>query len=69
MKKVNPIPEGYHTVTPYIMVENVKEYVAFLQKAFNGLAKSSTKSANGTYLNVEMQIGTSMLMLAEARGG
>jgi len=69
MKKINPIPEGYQTVTPYIMVENVEEYSAFLHKAFNGIVQSSTKSANGKYLNVELKIGTSLVMIAEARGG
>lgn len=69
MKEVNPIPEGYHTVTPYLMVEDAEAYSKFLQLAFNGVICSSTKSANGTFLNIEMKIGTSMVMLAEVRGG
>ena len=69
MKKINPIPVGYNTVNPYIMVENVEEYSDFLQKTFNGIVKSSTKLAHGKHLNIEIKIGTSMVMLAEARGG
>lgn len=69
MSIINPIPEGYNTVNPYMMVKNVEEYSDFLQKAFNGVVKSSTKSANGKYLNIDIEIGTSMVMIAEARGG
>ena len=56
MKKINPIPEGYQTITPYIMVENVKEYSTFLVKAFKGEVKSKTTSANGTILNIEVRL-------------
>ena len=56
-------------MTPYIMVEDIEAYSNFLQPAFNGVICSSTKSANNTFLNIEMKIGTSMVMLAEARGG
>lgn len=69
MKKVNPIPPGYHTVTPYVMVKNVAAYADFLEKALDGELRSKTQSANGTLLNREVKIGTSMVMLAEARGG
>ena len=69
MKKVNPIPEGYHTITPYIMVKNLPEYITFLQKAFGAIEQSKTTSANGTVLNMELQVGTSKVMIAEARGG
>jgi len=68
MKKVNPIPAGYHTVNPYMMTRNVTELVTFLEKAFNGEVQAKTVAPNGFIMNVEMKIGTSMLMLAEARG-
>lgn len=68
MKKPNYIPEGYHTITPYIMAENIEEYSTFLQNAFNGMVTSTTNSANGKPLNIGLKIGSSMVMIAEARG-
>lgn len=69
MSKINPIPEGYHTVTPYIMVKDVGAYSEFLIKAFNAEPKSKTETPKGKILNMDLKIGTSMVMLAEARGG
>lgn len=69
MTTVNPVPQGYNTVNPYIMVKGVMDYANFLTHAFSGSVKSKTTSANGSILNVYMQIGSSMAMLAEVRGG
>jgi PhnB protein len=34
MTSVKPIPEGYHTVTPYLLVEGVDKLIEFVKKAF-----------------------------------
>ena len=36
MSDVNPIPEGYHTLTPHITVKNTKAALEFYKKAFGG---------------------------------
>lgn len=66
---VKPIPEGYHTVTPYLIVKDGAAVIAFLEKAFGAVVKSRTDGANGVVMNAEIKLGSSMIMLADAREG
>lgn len=53
---------GFHTITPYLMVQDVDAVVAFLREAFGATERFRTVGgAGGTH--VEVQIGDSMLML------
>lgn len=57
-----PIREGFHTITPYLMVPDVDPIVDFLLAAFQATeTMRSTGGAGGTH--VEVRIGDSMLML------
>ena len=59
---VNPIREGFHTVTPYLMVREAAELVDFVKQAFGATELfRSTGSAGG--LHVEVRIGDSMVMI------
>lgn len=64
---VSPIPAGYHTVTPYLVVDNAKQLITFLQAAFDAEIKSLFEGADEAILNAEVKIGDSMLMIADAR--
>ena len=64
---VQPVPAGYHTVTPYLVVPNALAVVAFVEKAFAAVEKSRTLRPDGTIANAELQIGDSKLMLAQAK--
>lgn len=66
---VNPVPEGYHTVTPYLIVDDAAGVIAFLEKAFDAEVKSLARAPDGLIMNAEVQVGTSMVMLADARDG
>lgn len=63
---VNPIPEGYHTVTPYLIVPDVEGLIAFAEKAFGAEGAFSMKDDEGQILHAEMRIGDSMVMMAPA---
>ena len=65
---VKPIPEGYHTVTPYLVVQGVSQLLEFLKQAF--AAKEIYRSAlpDGTVMHAEIEIGNSRVMLGEAKG-
>lgn len=63
---VKPIPDGYSTVTPYLVIENSPEFIKFLKKAFNAKAISVSKSPDGKIMHAEIRIGNSMLMLSES---
>lgn len=59
-------PEGYHTITPYIIVENADELVEFIEKIFDGQLLFKMQNQDGRISHGEMTIGDSKLMLAEA---
>jgi PhnB protein len=59
---VRPIREGFHTVTPYLMVRKAAELVDFVKQAFGATELTrSTGSAGG--LHIEVRIGDSMVMI------
>jgi PhnB protein len=64
---VKPVPEGYHTVTPYLVAEDGEGLVAFLQAAFQAEVLSRTLRPDGSIANAGLRIGDSMVMLAQAR--
>lgn len=63
---VKPIPEGYRTITPYMMVDGGKKLLEFLKNAFRAEVLSQTESPEGKIMNAEVRIGDSMLMLADS---
>jgi uncharacterized glyoxalase superfamily protein PhnB len=59
---VSPIPAGYRTITPYIVVQRAAELIAFVKQAFGAEEKfRSTGSAGG--IHCEVQVGDSMMMI------
>jgi uncharacterized glyoxalase superfamily protein PhnB len=64
---VKPIPEGYHTVTPYLVVRGAAKMIDFLKAAFGAQeAFPPMKQPNGTIMHAEVKIGDSHIMLGEA---
>ena len=63
--KAKPIPEGYHTLTPYITVNGAKEAIEFYKKAFGAEEIGRITMADGTIGHCELAIGDSRIMLAE----
>ena len=63
---VKYIPDGYHTVTPYLTVTDANAQIEFLKKAFNAELTYAMKGDNGTVRHAEMRIGDSMIMLGQA---
>ncbi len=65
---VNPIPDGYHTITPYLVVQGVPKLIDFLKEAFGGVEKECMTLPDGTVIHAEVRIGDSLVMMGEARG-
>ena len=65
--KVNPIPEGYHTVTPYLVVEETNTLIEFLEAAFDATSTVCHRDEAGKAQHAELQIGTSKIMIGAAR--
>ncbi|MGA2904816.1 MAG: VOC family protein [Candidatus Korobacteraceae bacterium] len=65
---VKPIPDGYHTVTPYLTVDDPGAVIDFLKKAFDAQETYAMRDANGKVRHAEVKVGNSMLMLGGAQG-
>ncbi|MGH9375630.1 MAG: VOC family protein [Terriglobia bacterium] len=61
--KAKPIPEGFHTLTPYLAVRDAKRAIDFYKQAFGAQIKSVHSTPNGKVINATLQIGDSVLML------
>jgi uncharacterized glyoxalase superfamily protein PhnB len=67
MSTVKPIPEGYRTVTPYLVVEKAAEVTEFMKRAFGAQLTFQMKNADGSIGHSELRVGDSMIMLGSAR--
>ena len=63
---VKPIPEGYHTITPYLVVDGASELIEFVKKAFGAEEGARMPMPGGKIGHAEVKIGDSHLMLADA---
>jgi len=63
--RVNPIPRGYHTITPYLSVKDAHGLLNFLKKAFDAAVEVHTMP-DGTILNAQAQVGDSMVLVGQA---
>jgi len=65
---VKPIPDGYHTVTPYLLVRGVRELIEFTKKAFGASEVRRMGPPDGPVMHAEIKIGDSRIMMGEASG-
>jgi len=62
---VKPVPEGYHTVTPYLIVNGAARALDFYRKAFGAKEQVRMPGPDGKVMHAEIQIGDSKVMLAD----
>jgi PhnB protein len=62
---VKPIPEGYHTYTPYYVVNGATEFLQFLKKAFGAEETFRMPAPGGKIGHAEARVGDSVVMLAD----
>jgi PhnB protein len=62
-----PLPDGYHSVNPYIVVEGVEQLIDFLTGVFGGIEQGEREiRADGSIGHADVRIGDSLVMLSEA---
>lgn len=66
---VKPIPDGYHSVTPYLVVEGAAKLLDFLKQAFDARETMRLAAPEGRIGHAEIRIGDSAIMLADAPKG
>lgn len=60
-----PIPEGYHTLTPYLIVDNATRAIEFYKRAFNAKELMRIDAPDGRVGHAELKIGDSTIMLSD----
>jgi uncharacterized glyoxalase superfamily protein PhnB len=64
---VKPIPDGYHSVTPYLVVQGADSLLAFLKQAFDAQeVHHPMRRSDGAIAHAEVRVGDSVVMLGEA---
>jgi PhnB protein len=62
---VKPIPDGYHTLTPFLTVRDGARAIEFYKNAFGAKERGVMKDADGKVLHAELMIGDSIIMLSD----
>lgn len=62
---VKPIPDGYHSVQPYLMLDGAAGAIEFYKHAFGATERLCMKQKDGRIGHAELQIGNSCIMMAD----
>ena len=65
---VQPVPEGFHTVTPYLVVSDAAGLIEFMKTGLGARELFVARGPDGTIGHAVMQIGDSRVMLGQASG-
>jgi PhnB protein len=63
---VKAVPEGFQTITPYLVVPDAAALIDFLRRAFGAEETHRTKRPDGSIMHAQVKIGSSMLMMSSA---
>ncbi|HEX5177100.1 MAG TPA: VOC family protein [Chthoniobacteraceae bacterium] len=62
---VKPLPDGYHTVTPYLIIHGAAQALEFYSRVFGAVEVMRFKGPGGKIMHAEMTIGDSRIMVAD----
>jgi PhnB protein len=65
MPNIKPIPEGYHSVTPYLFIKGAASAIEFYKNVFGATEVMRMPGPNGQIMHAEMRIGDSIVMLSD----
>jgi PhnB protein len=66
VSEVKAVPQGYHSVTPYLIVEGAPTLIQFLKQTFNAQGGESIRGPDGRVAHAELKVGDSVIMMADA---
>ena len=62
---VKPIPDGYHSLTPFLTVSDAVRAIEFYKNAFGAKERGVMKGPDGKVMHAELMIGDSIIMLSD----
>jgi PhnB protein len=68
-KAKNAVPEGFHTVTPQLTLDNAAQAIEWYKRALGAEEKGRAVGPDGKIMHAEIRIGNSMVMLNDAMMG
>jgi PhnB protein len=66
-ENVSPVPPGYHTVTPFVIVKGAAPFIDFMKEAFGAVEMSRVADESGAIGHAEVRIGDSVVMLFDSK--
>ena len=63
---VKAIPDGYHSVTPYLLVKGADQFIAFMAEVFGARVTEQLLRPDGKPGHTELRVGDSLIMLSES---
>jgi uncharacterized glyoxalase superfamily protein PhnB len=67
-RSVQPVPAGFHAITPYLVVERIPKLVEFLKQAFGAQETFRLTRPDGGVMHAEVKIGDSIIMMGTPMG-
>ena len=64
--KVKPVPDGYHSLTPVVVVDGAPRLIDFLKQVFNAEEDEVYKGPDGRVIHAELIIGDSVMMISDS---
>lgn len=64
-RNVKAVPDGMHTITPHLVVRDASKAIEFYRKAFDAEVKGVHHTPDGKVMHAELQVGNSMVFLAD----
>jgi PhnB protein len=65
--KVSPVPAGYHTVTPFVIVKGAARFIDYMKEAFGAVEMTRVADESGAIGHAEVRIGDSVVMLFDSK--
>lgn len=65
MSRVKAVPEGYHSVQPYLYIRGAAEAIEFYKRAFGASERMRMARPDGRIAHAEIELGDSVVMLAD----
>lgn len=63
--KAKAVPEGFHTITPYLVVRDASKAVDFYKKAFGAEVRGIHYTPDGKIMNADLKIGDSIVLMSD----
>ena len=66
ISEVKTVPEGYHSVNPFLIVEGAPKLIQFLKQTFDAKVEESVNGPDGRIAHAELTVGDSIIMMSDA---